>query len=106
MRGGEERKGGREGAADEMDGGGAVPEPWAEGVGSGVAPDVAHHRREELLLLLRVSGGGHGSDWIAREQGLEGRRRRDSKFYLAPNGNGHGRRGGRAHLSIVLHGPT
>jgi hypothetical protein len=44
--------------------GGVVPEPWAEGVGSRVAPDVAHHRREELLLLVRVSAGGHGSDWI------------------------------------------
>jgi hypothetical protein len=53
--------------------GGAVPEPWAEGVGSGVAPDVAHHRREELLLLIRVSGGGHGSDWIWVHQPSMGR---------------------------------
>ena len=44
--------------------GGGVPEPWAEGVGAGVAPDVGHHRGEELLLLL----GGHAYDsiWIWR----------------------------------------
>jgi hypothetical protein len=44
--------------------GGAVPEPWAEGVRFGLAPDVAHHQREELLLLVHVSDGSHGSDWI------------------------------------------
>lgn len=58
-------KGGRERRA----GGGAVPEPRADRVGTGVAPDVSHHRREELLLLLRRSGGCHGwrrrSDWWA-----------------------------------------
>jgi hypothetical protein len=35
----------------------AVPEPRAEGVGAGVAPDVAHYRRQEPLLIL---GGGRG----------------------------------------------
>jgi len=40
-------------------GAGAVPEPRAERVGAGVAPDVAHHRRQELLLL-RILGGGGG----------------------------------------------
>ena len=53
----------REGA---VIGSGAEPEPWAEGVGAGVAADAAHHGRKELLLLLLVDaavlmvGGGHG----------------------------------------------
>lgn len=83
---------GKEGKAA---GEGAVPEPRAEGVGAGVAPDVAHYRRQEPLLIL---GGGRGhrriggvSDWRPADKtsrsngdlGLSAPRRASSRFQIS-----------------------
>jgi len=85
--------------------GGGVPEPWAEGVGAGVAPDVTHHRREELLLLLCVCGGHL---WRISVAAGPTRRAFRILFYLPTprplKGNGHGK--ARAHLSVILYCPA